>query len=100
MGSSESLVQHVKVSHAIEQRQHEGLGPNRCGEGVDGSGKIICLATQQNEIEGVADILGEYRCGLTNGNVPTGAFDDQTGVGELLSSARPDQKGDVPTRLQ
>jgi len=56
-GSSESLVQHVKVSHTIEQRQHHGLGSNCRREGVHGPLKIVGLATQQDEVEGVTDIL-------------------------------------------
>src|ERR1700737_4539532 len=69
-GSSESLVQHVKVSHTIEQRQHHGLGPNCCREGVHGPLKIVGFATQQDEVEGVTDILREDRCGLSKGDIP------------------------------
>lgn len=89
-GRSESRVQHVKVSHAIEQRQHHGLGPDRCGEGVHGSGKVVGLATQQDEVKGATNILREYRCGFAKVDIPVTTFDDQTGVGEFGSAARPD----------
>jgi hypothetical protein len=98
--SSKSLVQQVKVSHAVEQGQYQGLGSDCRSEGIHCPGQVVGLAAQQDESEGLTDILREDRWRRPQRGIPLRTLDDQTVLGEFGRTARADQKCDVPTRLQ
>ena len=58
--ATEALVQDFQVTHAVQERQDDGVWPNGRRERSNRVFEIVGFATEQHEIEGLAEILGQH----------------------------------------
>ena len=63
----EALVEDVHVGHAVEEGQDGGLGADGRGEGGDGVFEVVGFAAEEDEVEGLVEVLGEDCCGGRQG---------------------------------
>ena len=79
-------VQLVQVPHAVQQPQDRGRWSDRGREGQHGACEIIGLATHQQQVEGLGDVLCEHRFYVTQRCVAGRADDHEAGSRELLGA--------------
>ena len=83
------------MPHAVEQRQNHRVGANRRCERINRIVEVIGFTAQQDKVEMLMKRVRLNRRRVRYLDVTKGAFDDQPGLSQLPSAARPDQKHDI-----
>jgi len=82
MAGAEPPVEHIEMPHAIEERDHHGIGADGGSEVIDRCIQVVGLATEENYIERVANCPGEYGGWRWQGDIARITPDDETNFGK------------------
>src|SRR5262249_4538901 len=96
---TEAIVEGIEVTHAVEQRKDDAVGSDGGGERCDGIVEIVRFATEEDEIERLAEVFFENRRGPQR-DIAERAADDQTGVCQFGGASRADEECNVSSGLQ